>query len=205
MLIHELTTSKKINEGIGEFFGLNNPKVAQIWGELGAEMIHDLSARFTKDPRYASLPLAQRKRAIQQDEYIQRISQQYLDAWNKQLNELEVRNGAALTDIQYQNALANWASKTWYKNEFNDLDPAAQARAKAHFAEITRNRNQPEKIKELFSSLAADQAAREVEVWTTLQKQQPQPQQTEPVAGTPNQAELAKFEQLVAAAAKAQS
>lgn len=217
MLIHELTKNKKINEGIGSFFGLNNPEVSKAWGQLGAEMVHNLATRYTKDPRYTKITdLAQRKRAIEQDEYLQRMTQQYVEAWNKQINELEIRNGAPLTNQQYQQALINWLDKVWFKGKLNSVDPAVQNRVKYHAGEITKNRNNGEMIKQYFGSLAADQAAREVEVWTTMQQQQapqaPQPQQTAPVAvggapkaGTPNAAELAKFDQLVASAAKAQS
>lgn len=217
MLIHELTTNKKLNEGIGDFFGLNNATVAKVWNELGSEAVHNLAVRFTRDPKYTNIKdLAQRKRAIERDEYLQQITQQYFESWNKQLNELEIRNGAPLTDQQYQLALLNWVNKVWYKNKFNSLDAEMQNRAKAHFAEITKNRNNAEKIKELFNSLAADQAAREVEVWTTMQQQQqPRAGQTQPTApapaggapksGLPDAAEMAKFDQLVAQAAKAQS
>ena len=150
MLIHELNKPNKINEGIGDFFGLNNPKVSQAWGKLGSEVISNLAARFTRDPRYAKITdLAQRKRAIEQDEYLERITDQYTEAWNKQLNELEIRNGAPLTDAQYQAALMNWMNKVWYKNKFGELDPAVQNRAKYHVGEITKNRNNAAKIKEI--------------------------------------------------------
>ena len=215
MLIHELTKSKKLNEGIGSFFGLNNPQVAQAWGKLGSEAISNLAVRFTRDPRYAKITdLAQRKRAIEQDEYLERITDQYTEAWNKQLNELEIRNGAPLTDAQYQAALMNWMNKVWYKNKFGELDPAVQNRAKYHVGEITKNRNNAAKIKDYFKSLAADQAAREVEVWTTLQQQQTptttQQSSTPPVggapkAGAPTAQELANFDKLISNAAKAQS
>lgn len=215
MLIHELTKNKKINEGlIGNFFGLNNPEVSKAWGQLGAEMVHNLATRYTKDPRYTKITdLAQRKRAIEQDEYLQRMTQQYVEAWNKQINELEIRNGAPLNNQQYQQALLNWLDKVWFKGKLNSTDPAVQNRVKYHASEITKNRNNAEMIKQYFGSLAADQAAREVEVWTTMQQQQaPQSQQTAPATaggapkgGLPNAAEVAKFDQAVAAAAKAQS
>ena len=102
----------------------------------------------------------------------------------------------------------------WYKNKFGELDPAVQNRAKYHVGEITKNRNNAAKIKDYFKSLAADQAAREVEVWTTLQQQQTptttQQSSTPPVggapkAGAPTAQELANFDKLISNAAKAQS
>jgi len=220
MLIHELLQHpKKVNEGLGEFFGLNNPRVAQAMGQLGGELVASLAARFTTDPRYTKLPLAQRKRAIERDEYLQRTAEQSVESWNKQLGEIEIRNGAELTDQQYQAALTNWANKGLYNNKFNNLDSNMKAKALAHFAEVTRNRKNPEEIKRLIGSLIADEAAREVEVATrmaTASAPVPPGSTAAPTAlaanvtgatkpGAPNAAEMQKFDQLVAAAAKAQT
>jgi hypothetical protein len=224
MQIHELLPRKKVNEGFGDFFGLNNPKVKEVWNELGAEMVQDLSARFTSDPRYANMNFAQRKMAIMRDEFLQDTSQKSLDAWNSYLEQIQIRNGAELTDQQYQNSLLAWANRGMFNGRYNELGPEAKQTAIEHFTAITKNRKDPKKIKDTFASLVADETARVVQVATDLKAQaQAQAnlqtargasQPTAPGApitpsgaaapGLPGPAEMAKFDALVAKAAKEQ-
>lgn len=171
MQIHELTSRRKVNEGLADFFGLNNPKISDVWNEIGSGVVQGLAARFTNDPRYAKLPYEQRKSAMMRDEFIQDTAQKNLDAWNSYLAQLQLRNGGELNDQQYQTALLSWANRGMYNGRYNELDQRAKQVAQAHFAAITKNRKNSDKIKETFASLVADETARVVQVATDVQAQ----------------------------------
>lgn len=255
MQIHELFQHpKKVNEDLSSFFGLNNPVVKQAWDQIGGELIQDLSARFTKDPRYANMPLDQRKKAIAQEQAVQQIAQQKFEEWQKYITSLETKaRGTPLTDQQYQAAFMNWANQSLFNNKFNSLDSAIKANAQEFLTQFVSHRNDPDaKRRSMFQttilgSLVADETARAVQVATDLQKTQaalsaqqkatntsavgqksttnapaagvpqigmpagvPKPTTSvsptvggAPKSGLPNAAELQKFDQLVAKAAKA--
>jgi len=222
MLIHELHQKpKKVNESLSSFFGLNNPQVSAAWGQLGGDLIQDLFARFTKDPRYANLPLAQRKLAIARDENIQQIADKKLEEWNKYVANLQIKTGAPLNDQQYNAALLNWANASLFNNKFSQLDPVAKNQAQFHLEWIAKHRNDPVEMRKMLTALIADETARMVQVATDLQKAQAamnQPQQTTtagpaapqtvtpatPKTGLPTTADMQKFDQLVANALKGQ-
>jgi len=255
MQIHELfSRPKNVNEDLSSFFGLNNPAVKQAWDQLGGELIQNLSARFTKDPRYANMPLEQRKKAIAQDQAVQQMAQQKYEEWQKYIASLETKaRGTSLTDQQYQAAFLNWITQSIFGNKFNSLDPAIKANAQEYFTQFLSHRGDPDvKRRAMFqtnilASLIADETARAVQVATDLQKTQaalsvqkkatntptvgqksttnapvagvpqismpagvPQPTTSvtptvggAPKPGLPSAAELQKFDQLVAKAAKA--
>lgn len=252
MQIHELfQRPTKVNEDLSSFFGLNNPAVKQAWDQLGGELIQDLSARFIKDPRYANMPLEQRKKAIAQDQAVQQMAQQKYEEWQKYIASLETKaRGTPLTDQQYQAAFLNWATQSLFGNKFNSLDSAIKAKAQEYFTQFVSYRGDLDaKRRSMFQtgilgSLIADETARAVQVATDLQKTQvalaaqqkasaAKAQQTTnapmsnvpaigmpagvptpttsvsptvggaPKKGLPNAAELQKFDQLVAKAAKA--
>lgn len=253
MQIHELfSRPKKINEDLSSFFGLNNPAVKQAWDQLGGELIQDLAARFTKDPKYANMPLEQRKKAIAQDQAMQQMAQQKYEEWQKYIISIETKaRGTPLTDQQYQAAFLNWATQSLFGNKFASLDPAVKAKAQEYFTQFVNHRGDPDPKRRamlqttILGSLIADETARAVQVATDLQRTQaalsaqqknaqtraqpttmnapkasmPQvgmpagvPQPTTNVSptvggatkpGLPNAAELEKFNQLVAKAAKA--
>lgn len=262
MQIHELfQRPKNVKEDLASFFGLNNPAVKQAWDQIGGELVQDLSARFTKDPRYANMSLDQRKKAIAQDQAVQEIAQQKYEEWQKYITALETKaRGTPLTDQQYQAAFMNWANQSLFNNKFNSLDSAVKANAQTYMNGFLRYRATPDPKKsqmqtEHLQMLIADETARAVQVATDLQKTQaalsaqqkvaksPSPtsnQQTTtnaPVAnvpqigmpagvpkpttnvqptatssnvrgaqpGAPTPAEIQKFDQLVAKAAKAQA
>lgn len=180
MQIHELFQSpKKVNEDLSSFFGLNNPAVKQAWDQLGGELIQNLSARFTKDPRYANMPLEQRKKAIAQDQAVQEMSRQKYEEWQKYITAVETKaRGTPLTDQQYQAAFLNWATQSIFGNKFNSLDPAIKANAQEYFTQFVSHRGDPDaKRRAMFqtnilASLIADETARAVQVATDLQKTQ---------------------------------
>jgi hypothetical protein len=252
MQIHELFQSPaKVNEDLSSFFGLNNPAVKKAWDQLGGELIQDLSARFTKDPRYANMSLDQRKKAIAQDQAVQEMAQQKYEEWQKYITALETKaRGTPLTDQQYQAAFLNWATQSIFGNKFNSLDPAIKTKAKEYFTQFVSHRGDPDTNRRsmfqtnVLASLIADETARAVQVATDLEKAQymqaaqqnaaaakaqqttnapmtnvpaigmpagvPQPTTSvsptvggAPKTGLPNAAELQKFNQLVAKAAKA--
>lgn len=171
MQIHELTSKQKVNEGIGDFFGLNNPKVKDALNDIGSDLVQTLAARFTRDPRYTKLPYEQRKAAIMRDEFVQDTAQKSLDTWNEYLAQLQLRNGSELNDQQYQTALLSWANRGLFNGRYNELDQPAKQVAQAHFADITKNRKDPTKIKNTFASLVADETSRVVQVATDVQAQ----------------------------------
>jgi hypothetical protein len=258
MQIHELfQRPTKINEDLSSFFGLNNPAVKQAWDQIGGELIQDLSARFTKDPRYANMSLEQRKKAIAQDQSVQQMAQQKYEEWQKYITSLETKaRGTPLTDQQYQAAFLNWANQSLFNNKFNSLDSAIKVKAQEYFTRFVSHRGDPDAKRRsmyqtnILGSLIADETARAVQVATDLQKTQaalaaqqkaaavkaqqtntnapmsnvpaigmpagvPQPTtKVQPTAtpggsvkaaqpGAPTPAELQKFDQLVAKAAKA--
>lgn len=256
MQIHELFQHPKtVNEDLSSFFGLNNPVVKQAWDQIGGELIQSLSARFTKDSRYANMSIDQRKKAIAQDQTVQQMAQQKYEEWQKYITALETKaRGTPLTDQQYQAAFLNWANQSMFGNKFNSLDSAVKATAQQYFTQFVSHRGDPDaKRRAMFqtnilASLIADETARAVQVATDLQKTQaalsvqqkasnttptvgqksttnapvanvPQigmppgvPKPTTSVSptvsgaakpGLPSAAELQKFDQLVAKAAKA--
>jgi len=226
MLIHELTLApKKINEDLKSFFGLNNPQVAAAWDQIGGQVIQDLSARFSKDPRYANMPLAQRKDAIVRDQGIQQQALKYLDNWNQTIAALQTKSATPLTDDQYKAAFLNWANKTLFNNKFSALDANIQTQTREYFDQFvahrgdtdTRRRNALQQA--ILSNLLADETARMVQVATDLSKAQaamttPQTAPTTqtaptvggaPKPGLPGAAEIAKLDALIANAARAQT
>lgn len=253
MQIHELLRRPKaVKEDLAGFFGLNNPAVKQAWDQLGGELIQDLSARFTKDPRYVNMPLEQRKKAIAQDQNVQQMAQQKYEEWQKYITSIETKaRGTPLTDRQYQAAFMNWINQSLFNNKFSSLDSAVKAKAQEYFTQFVSHRGDPDpKRRAMFQttilgSLIADETSRAVQVATDLQKSQAaqaaqqknaqtRAQQTTmnapaasmpqigmpagvpkpttsvsptvggaPKPGLPNAAELEKFNQLVAKAAKA--
>lgn len=258
MQIHELfQRPKAVTEDLSSFFGLNNPAVKQAWDQLGGELIQDLSARFTKDPKYANMPLEQRKKAIAQDQNVQQIAQQKYEEWQKYITSIETKaRGTPLTDQQYQAAFMNWANQSLFNNKFNSLDSAVKAKTQEYFTQFLSHRRDPEPKRRIMlqtailGSMIADETARAVQVATDLQKTQaaqaaqqknasaatqpttmnapkasmpqigmpagvPKPTtNVQPTAtssnvrgaqpGAPTPAEIQKFDQLVAKAAKAQ-
>lgn len=242
MQIHELfQRPKKVNEDLSSFFGSNNPAVRQAWDQLGGELIQDLSARFTKDPKYANMSLEQRKKAIAQDQNVQQMAQQKYEEWQKYITSVETKaRGTPLTDQQYQAAFMNWANQSLFNNKFNSLDSAVKAKAQEYFTQFLSHRRDPEPKRRsmlqtaILGSMIADETARTIQVATDLQKTQAATQPTTmnapkasmpqigmpagvpkpttsvsptvggaPKPGLPNAAELEKFDQLVAKAAKA--
>jgi hypothetical protein len=179
MQIHELfQRPRAVNEDLSGFFGLNNPAVKQAWDQLGGELIQDLSARFTKDPRYANMPLEQRKKAIAQDQNVQQIAQQKYEEWQKYIESLETKaRGTPLTDQQYQAAFLNWANQALFNNKFSSLDSAVKAKAQMYLDGFLRYRTatEPKKTemqRDHLQLLIADEIARSVQVATDLQKAQ---------------------------------
>jgi len=179
MQIHELFQQpNNVNEDLSSFFGLNNSVVKQAWDQIGGELIQDLSARFTKDPRYANMPMEQRKKAIAQDQAVQQLAQQKYEEWQKYITALETKaRGTPLTDQQYQAAFLNWATQSIFGNKFNSLDPAIKAKAQTYMDGFLRYRATPEPKKsqmqrEHLQMLIADETARAVQVATDLQKTQ---------------------------------
>lgn len=180
MQIHELFyRPKKVNEDLASFFGLNNPVVKQAWDQIGGELIQDLSARFTKDPRYANMPLEQRKKAIAQDQAVQQMAQQKYEEWQTYIKSLETKaRGTPLTDQQYQAAFLQWANQSLFGNKFASLDPAVKSTAQQYFTQFVSHRGDPDaKRRAMFqtnilSSLIADETARAVQVATDLQNAQ---------------------------------
>lgn len=173
MLIHELTQKPaNINEDLKSFFGLNNPVVAQAWDQIGGELIQDLAARFTQDPKYANMSMEQRKLAIAQDQALQQQVEKKNSEWNNYVANLQMKAGAPLTDQQYKAALLNWANQSLFNGKFSSLDPAAKRQAEFHLSWIAENRNNPVEIKRMFSALLANETARMVQVATDLQKAQ---------------------------------
>ena len=221
MLIHELTTQpKKVNESLSSFFGLNNPQVAQAWGQMGGALVQDLFARFSKDPRYANMTVAQRKLALERDQNIQDIANKKADEWNKYVTSLQTKNGARLTDQQYQAALLNWANPSLFNGKFANLDPVAKHQAQFHLDWIAKHRDNPAETKKMLTALISDETSRMIQVATDLQRAQAaiaQPTTQAPGAasapvaggapktGLPGAAEEQKFNQLVANALKAQA
>lgn len=173
MQIHELTSKpKKINEDLKSFFGLNNPVVAQAWDQIGGELVQDLAARFTRDPKYAKMTIDQRKAAIAQDQMLQQQSDQKLGEWNNYVTNLQTKAGVPLTDQQYKAALLNWANLSLFNGKFSQLDTVAKNQALFNLDWITKNRNDPVEIKKMFSALLAGETARMVTVATDLQRAQ---------------------------------
>jgi len=180
MQIHELFQHpKKVNEDLSSFFGLNNPVVKQAWDQIGGELIQSLSARFTKDPRYANMSIDQRKKAIAQDQAVQQMAQQKYDEWQKYIASLETKaRGTPLTDQQYQAAFLNWITQSIFGNNFNSLAPAVKATAQQYFTQFVSHRGDPDaKRRAMFqtnilASLIADETARAVQIATDLQKAQ---------------------------------
>lgn len=180
MQIHELfQRPKTLKEDLAGFFGLNNPAVKQVWDQLGGELIQDLAARFTKDPKYANMPLEQRKKAIAQDQAVQQMAQQKYEEWQKYITALETKNrGTPLTDQQYQAAFMNWANQSLFGSKFASLDSAVKAKAQEYFTQFISHRGDPDpKRRSMFQttilgSMIADETARAVQVATDLQKAQ---------------------------------
>lgn len=173
MLIHELTQKPaKINEDLKSFFGLNNPAVAQAWNQIGGEMIQDLAARFTQDPKYANMSMEQRKAAIAQDQALQQQVENKNSEWNNYVASLQMKTGAPLSDEQYHAALLNWANQSLFNGKFSSLDSEAKRLAEFHLSFLAKNRNNPVEIKRMFSALIANETARMVTVATDLQKAQ---------------------------------
>jgi len=228
MQIHELTKPKKINEGLRDIFGLNNPTVKAAWEEIGGELAQNLAAKFTRDPRYTNLPLAQRKLAMMRDQTIQQAAEQKLEELTKYVAGIEIKSGKSLTDQQYQAALMPWIDISILNKKYAELDPAVKNTVLATAETMSKNRTNANIQKQLLTTLLADESARMVQVATDLQKFQAanapaapvktqtaaatattaaQPASTTTVsgvkAGTPTAAELAKFDQAVAQAIKA--
>lgn len=171
MQIHELLPRKKVNEGLGDFFGLNNPKVKEVWNSLGSDLVQNIAAKFTSDPRYAKLPFEQAKAAMMRDEFVQDTANKSLESWNQYVAQLQLRNGGELNDQQYNQALLAWANRGLFNGRYNELGANAKQVAQAHFADITKNRRDPKKVQNTFASLVADETARVVQVATDLKAQ----------------------------------
>lgn len=200
MQIHELTQRpKKINEDLKSFLGLNNATVAQAWDEIGGELMQDLAARYTKDPKYANMPLAQRKKAMAADSNTQQIGTKKYGEWNQYIAGVQAKSPIPLTDDQYKAAFLNWMNQSLFNNKFSSLDAAAKQNANMYINGFLRYRNTPEPKKtemqvDHLKLLIADETARMVQAATDLQQAQAgigqpqQPQQTTATATAPTPA-----------------
>lgn len=194
MLIHELTQRpEKINEDLKSFLGLNNATVAQAWDQIGGELMQDLAARYTKDPRYTKMPLDQRKKAMAADASIQQISKEKYGQWNQYISGLQAKTPTPLTDDQYKAAFINWANQSLFNNQFSGLDNIAKAQAQRFFDQFVSYRNTAEPSKtarqtDFINLIISDETARMVQVATDLQRAQAAAGQSaaqKPAAGQP--------------------
>jgi D-alanyl-D-alanine carboxypeptidase len=155
MQIHELTQRKKVKEGIASAFGLDKSEVRQAWGDIGGQLVQGIAARFTKDPRYANLPMDQRIRAMQHDQDTAEAARTYTDSWNNYINQITVRNGSQpLDDATYRAVLSQWATKTVFDNNLNAVTPDMKQKIDATLDAITAARANPKTIEANMRQLA---------------------------------------------------
>lgn len=141
MQIHELT-QKTVNEGwLGSAFGLDKPNVQQALGQVGGDIIDNIAARFTKDPRYTKLPLDQRIDVMRRDAALAQTIKKLQDKFNEHYKSLMyANNNQPMDDRTFAANLINWLDTNVFERKLNTLDPALRTKFDGLIAQAAKNR-----------------------------------------------------------------
>lgn len=213
MQIHELT-KKKITEGLGSAFGLDNSAVAQAWSSMGAELLNNLAAKYTKDPRYTQIKdIKQRMDVMARDAEVKAIADKLLEKfkdYNYRL--LYANNNQPLPAESFAPKMTQWVDANIFKRKLD----TAPARIKTQVADLvnqaTKSRDPGNNnFESAFRQLVALWAVNEVDIVQSYNTAQAQKQvsagnqstatqtkiSTPPAAGAPTPAEQAKLQQMI--------
>lgn len=213
MQIHELT-KKKIVEGLGSAFGLDNSAVAQAWGSMGAELLNNLAAKYTKDPRYTQIKdIKQRMDVMARDAEVKAIADKLLEKfkdYNYRL--LYANNNQPLPAESFAPKMTQWVDANIFKRKLD----TAPARIKTQVADLvnqaTKSRDPGNNnFESAFRQLVALWAVNEVDIVQSYNTAQAQKQvsagnqstatqtkiSTPPAPGAPTPAEQAKLQQMI--------
>jgi hypothetical protein len=148
MQIHEITSR--------QYLGEVSSAVKQVWGQIAGDVTANVQARYTKDPRYVNLPLAQRIDVMRRDAEVKEIGQAAAEAWNQQVSGLMYRNqNQPLDDKTYQANLQAWINNNYFDKKLNNIDPASRTQALQTIQNITTNRSNPQLVADGVNKLIA--------------------------------------------------
>lgn len=214
MQIHELT-KRTVHEGLGSAFGLDNPAVAQAWSSMGAELLNNLAAKYTKDPRYTQIKdIKQRMDVMARDAEVKAVSDKLLEKF-KDFNYrlLYANNNQPLPDASFAPKMTQWVDANIFRRKLDTAPTGIKTKVADLIDQATKNRNSGnDNFEAIFKELVTLWAVNEVDIiqaYNTAQAQkrgqapavnQPSTQtkiSTPPSAGAPTPAEQAKLQQMI--------
>lgn len=214
MQIHELT-QPRLNEGLGSALGLDNSVVAQAWGSMGAELLNNLAAKYTKDPRYTQIKdIKQRMDVMARDAEVKAIADKLLEKfkdYNYRL--LYANNNQPLPDTSFALKMTQWVNDNIFRRKLVTAPAGIKTQVADLVNRATKSRDPGNNnFESAFRELVSLWAVNEVDIiqaYNTDQAQQQQrgqtstvaPAQTKistpPAAGAPTPAEQAKLQQMI--------
>jgi len=214
MQIHELT-KKKIAEGLGSAFGLDNSAVAQVWSSMGAELLNNLAAKYTKNPRYAQIKdIKQRMDVMARDTEVKAIADKLLEKfkdYNYRL--LYANNNQPLPAESFAPKMTQWVNTNIFRRQLDTAPAGIKTQVEDLVNQATKSRDPGnDNFESAFRQLVALWAVNEVNIiqaYNTAQAQQngqssavnqparPTKISTPPAAGAPTPAEQAKLQQMI--------
>jgi hypothetical protein len=210
MQIHELT-KRTVPEGIGSALGLNNPVVSQAWGSMGADLLNNLAAKYTKDPRYTQIAdIKQRTDVMARDAEVKAIADKLLEKF-KDFNYrlLFANNNQLLPDASFAPKMTQWVDANIFRRKLDTAPAGIKTQVVDLVNRATKSRDPGNnEFEKAFRELVALWAVNEVDIiqgYNTARAQtrttQSAPAQstitTPPAAGAPTPAEQARLQQMI--------
>lgn len=216
MQIHELTKKSNLDEGIGSALGLNNPVVAQAWGSMGADLLNNLAAKYTKNPRYTQIKdIKQRMDVMARDAEVKEITDKLLEKF-KDFNYrlLYANNNQPLPAESFAPKMSQWVDANIFRRRLSTAPAGIKTQVADLVNRATKNRDPGNnEFESAFRELVALWAVNEVDIiqaYNTAQTQkrgqvsavnQPTTTPTKisppPAPGAPTPAEQAKLQQMI--------
>jgi len=217
MQIHELTQKKPVVEGLGSALGLDKSVVAQAWSSMGAELLNNLAAKYTKDPRYTQIKdINQRMDVMVRDAEVKAIADKLLEKF-KDFNYrlLYANNNQPLPNETFKPKLEDWVDRNIFRRKLSTAPAAIKTQAEQLIDKATTNRNPGNnQFEKAFRDLVALWAVNEVEIiqayntdidnrrrgqTSTVSRTTPAQTKisTPPAPGAPTSAEQAKLQQMI--------
>ena len=215
MQIHELT-KRTVQEGLGSAFGLDNPVVAQAWSSMGAELLNNLSAKYTRDPRYTQMKdIKQRMDVMARDAEVKDIADRLLEKfkdYNYRL--LYANNNQPLPDQLFAPKMSQWVDANIFRRKLDTAPVAIKKQVTDLINRATKSRDPGNtQFETTFRELVALWAVNEVDIIQAYNNAQAQKRgqssaasqpivaqtkiTTPPNAGAPTPAEQARLQQMI--------